>query len=52
MTAKDENLCTVEALRDHPRWKEIRLYAKETLNTLEELNSAPDLSHIAWVQGK
>jgi hypothetical protein len=52
ITAKDENLCTVEALRDHPRRKEIRLYAKETLNTLEELNSAPNLSHIAWVQGK
>ena len=52
LTAKDENLCTLEALRDHPHWEEIRFHAKETLNSLEELGSAPDLSHITWVKGK
>jgi hypothetical protein len=52
LTAKDENLCTLDALRNHPRWEQIRFHAKETLKSLGELGGVPDLNHITWVKGK
>ncbi len=51
LTSKDESLCTTDALRTNVRWGEIRKYAKESLDTLDESSGPPDLSHIKWIKG-